>query len=105
MWLGKEVLCDLMIYFYCNEALAETVSFCKYLGSVFTPKLYWNKFQLCLTAQENQATWAPFTYQKGSEYKCDSFKIFDTQIRPIYHMGQKSGVSKHVNRSCINEIL
>jgi hypothetical protein len=61
------------------------VSFYKYLGVFFTPKLAWYKTQETLSLQGIKASACIFNYQRqfGHIDPIDMFKIFDSMVKPI----------------------
>ena len=63
----------------------EVVSFYKYLGFYFTPKLVWTRTKDVLARQAKKATYSIFGFQKlfGHFSPADAFKLFDTMIKPI----------------------
>jgi len=71
-------------WFY-NEMPIEVVSFYRYLGSFFTPKLCWTKTMDTLAKQATKAMGTIFRYQKYFGYfnHKEAFKLFDTVVKPI----------------------
>ena len=50
---------------YYNGKQIETVSFYKYLGLVFTPKLLWTKAHTCLVSQASKAIFSVHSFQRN----------------------------------------
>ena len=69
----------------------EVVSFYRYLGIVFTPRLSWTKAQDCLLSQGNKALMSIYSFQKkfGDMSSKDLFKLFDACIMPILCYGSE----------------
>lgn len=76
---------------YFNGEQIETVSFYKYLGIIFTPKLVWSRAQTCLASQARKAILSVNHFQKkfGNINCTDLFKIFDALITPILCYGSE----------------
>ena len=68
-----------------NGQKIEVVSFYKYLGVYFTPKLIWTGTKDLLSRQAKKAAHSIFRYQKsfGRFTPNDAFKLFDTMVKPI----------------------
>ena len=77
-------------WFY-NGNPVEVVSFYKYLGMYFTPKLVWSKTKDMLSKQALKAISNIIRYQRnfGRFESKDMFKIFDTVVRPILCYGSE----------------
>ena len=75
-------------WFY-NGTRVEVVSFYKYLGMYFKPKLVWYKTKDMLSKQAIKALSNILRYQRnfGRFDSKDMFKIFDTVVRPILCCG------------------
>ena len=75
-------------WFYKGTPI-EVVSFYKYLGVYFTPKLVWTKTQAMQAMQGVKAVARIFKYQKtfGRFSPQDIFKLFDTVVKPILCYG------------------
>ena len=58
----------------------DTVSFYKYPGVYFTPKLIWSKTKEVLAHQASKAVMRIFKYQR-------EFKLFDSIVKPIFCYG------------------
>ena len=69
----------------------EIVSFYKFLGLYFTPKLVWTKTKDILAQQATKAFSSIFRYQKnfGRFHSKDMFRMFDTIIKPILCYGSE----------------
>lgn len=63
----------------------EVVSFYKYLGAYFTPKLSWSRTVNALSQQASKAVNVIFRYQRYFGYFTykDLFKLFDAMVTPI----------------------
>ena len=77
-------------WFY-NGNPVEVVSFYKYLGMYFTPKLVWSKTKDMLSKQALKAISNIIRYQRnfGRFESKGMFKIFDTVVRPIFCYGSE----------------
>ena len=75
-------------WFYGDTQL-EVVSFYKYLGLFFTPKLVWSLTTELLSKQALKATACIFSYQWnfGHFSPNDIFKLFDSMVTPILTYG------------------
>ena len=71
-----------------NKPLS-VVSFYKYMGILFTPKLKWTKALRNLSAQATKTLnfLRVYNYQYGTFYYQDYFKVFDTMVKPILCYG------------------
>lgn len=69
---------------YRNEPV-ETVSYYKYMGLLFTPKLKWTRAKETLASQAKKSIFALLQYQKKFGYfdYIDMFKIFDAMVTPV----------------------
>ena len=69
--------------------IIDTVSFYKYLGVYFTPKLIWSKTKEVLAHQASKAVMRIFKYQREFGYfsPVDIFKLFDSIVKPILCYG------------------
>lgn len=69
---------------YRNEPV-ETVSYYKYLGILFTPKLKWTRAKDMLAAQGRKSVMSILQYQRNFGYfdYTDMFKIFDAMVTPV----------------------
>ena len=67
----------------------DVVSFYKYLGIYFTPKLVWSKTKDVLALQASKTVFKIFQYQRqfGHFFPNDIFKLFDSIVRPILCYG------------------
>ena len=76
--------------FYVREPV-DVVSFYKYLGIYFTPKLVWSKTKDVLALQASKAVFKIFQYQRQFGQFCpnDIFKLFDSIVRPILCYGSE----------------
>ena len=76
-------------WFYMRAPI--DVSFYKYLGVYFTPKLVWSKTKEVLALQASKAVFKIFQYQRQFGYFCpkDIFKLFDSIVRPILCYGSE----------------
>ena len=85
-------------WFYNGNSI-ETVSFYKYLGLVFTPKLVWSKAQNCLASQANKAIFSINGFQKKmGRVNCkDLFRIFDSMVLPILCYGSEIWGTNYCN--------
>ena len=70
---------------------AEIVSFYKYLGMFFTPKLVWTKSLKSQALQALKASASIFKYQKNFGFfnPEDAFKLFDSVVKPILCYGSE----------------
>ena len=77
-------------WFYMRKPV-DVVSFYKYLGIYFTPKLVWSKTQDVLALQATKAVFKIFQYQRQFGQFCpnDIFKLFDSIVRPILCYGSE----------------
>ena len=77
-------------WFYMREPV-DVVSFYKYLGIYFTPKLVWSKTKDVLALQATKAVFKIFQYQRQFGQFCpnDIFKLFDSIVRPILCYGSE----------------
>ena len=53
------------------------------MGPLFTPKLSWHDPHLKLTSQAQRSLFAIRAYQNPFGYFFESFKIFDSMVKPI----------------------
>ena len=69
----------------------EIVSFYKYLGMFFTPKLVWTKSLKSQALQALKASASIFKYQKNFGFfnPEDAFKLFDSVVKPILCYGSE----------------
>ena len=76
---------------YYQSQQIEVVSFYKYMGILFTPKLVWTKTKENLAEKANKAiiTIKILQNKLGSLSVYDSFKLFDTMIVPILCYGSE----------------
>ena len=77
-------------WFYNGDPI-EVVSFYKYLGMYFTPKLVWSKTKDMLSKQAIKAISNIYRYQRnfGRFDSKDMFKLFDTIVKPILCYGSE----------------
>ena len=78
-----------MVYIYI--VVLVVVSFYKYLGLYFTPKLVWSKTKDMLSKQALKAISNIYRYQRnfGRFNPKDMFKLFDTMVKPILCYGSE----------------
>ena len=71
--------------------VVDVVSFYKYLGIYFTPKLIWSKTKDVLALQASKAVFKIFQYQHQFGQFCpkDIFKLFDSIVKPILCYGSE----------------
>ena len=81
---------DIEKWFYKGDPI-EVVSFYKYLGLYFTPKLVWSKTKDMLSKQALKAISNIYRYQRnfGRFNPKDMFKLFDTMVKPILCYGSE----------------
>ena len=81
---------DIEHWFYQGEHI-DIVSFYKYLGVYFTPKLIWTKTKEVLAHQASKAVNRIFQYQRqfGFFQPKDIFKLFDSIVSPILCYGSE----------------
>ena len=74
-----------------NGVPIDVVSFYKYLGVYFSPKLIWTKTQEMQAMQATKAVARIFKYQKifGSFSAQDIFKVSETVVKPILCYGSE----------------
>ena len=74
-------------WFYMREVV-DVVSFYKYLGIYFTPKLIWSKTKDVLALQ---AVFKIFQYQQQFSQFCpkEIFELFDSIVKPILCYGSE----------------
>ena len=74
---------------YFDGKAIDVVSFYKYLGIYFTPKLIWSRTHEFQVMQSKKAASRIFKYQKSFGYfnPQDIFKLFDTIVKPILCYG------------------
>lgn len=77
-------------WFYSGEPI-EIVSFYKYLGVYFTPKLIWSKTKEVLALQASKAVNRIFHFQRQFGYfpVNDIFRLFDSIVKPILCYGSE----------------
>ena len=73
------------------RAPIDVVSFYKYLGVYFTPKIVLSKTKEVLALQASKAVFKIFQYQRHFGYFCpkDIFQLFDSIVRPILCYGSE----------------
>jgi hypothetical protein len=74
---------------YFNGIKLEAVSYYKYLGLYFTPKLSWSLTRTTLAKQAFKAVFCILNQQRyfSTFNPKDAFKLFDTVVRPILCYG------------------
>ena len=81
-------LCDNERWFYGGTEI-ESVSYYRYMGLLFTPKLKWTCAKLTLAAQAQKSIMSISNYQRkfGYFHHNDIFKLFDSMLKPILCYG------------------
>ena len=76
---------------FFNGSKIEVMSYYKYLGLIFTPKLVWSKTKQTLAAQAIKSLMTVFSYQRKFGYfNCtETFKSFDTMVKPVLCYGSE----------------
>lgn len=96
---------------YYQGQQVETVSYYKYMGILFTPKLIWTKAKEELAAQAKRALFTLYNVQNklGVLSVNEAFKLFDTMIVPILTYASEiwgyeysDPIEKVHDRFCIN---
>ena len=74
-------------WFYRGTEI-ETVSYYRYMGLLFTPKLKWTRAKLTLAAQAQKSIMLISNYQcKFGYFHHNIFKLFDSMVKPILCYG------------------